>query len=334
MSSFLAVQSILLPKFMENDKVLSPTLVSRLRELQHKYSLTGQDLMSNLEGLLHANYLKYWDYIHLDTLLSLQNPKTDFPDEMIFIGYHQITELYFKLILHEIEQIAENQTLTASFLEARMNRINRYVKNLTYSFDIMVEGMEYAQFNKFRMALLPASGFQSAQFRFIEICATDFVHLLKPEYQNDLTEKGGISEIFPYIYWKAGATDTETQAETITSIHFQERYKQDFIALGEAYKTKNIWQSYLKLPAHEQTPALQQALREFDLLMNVDWRLSHFRSAVQYLKKGDTATAATGGTNWQKYLPPRFQRTIFYPELWTEEEKQEWGKHWVMQNVF
>ena len=39
--------------------------------------------------------------------------------------------------------------------------------------------------------------------------------------------------------------------------------------------------------------------------------------------------AATGGTNWQKFLPPRFQKVIFYPELWTESEIKEWGKRWV-----
>ena len=68
----------------------------------------GQDMESYLDGLLISNYLTYWDYVHLDKLLALQNPKTDFPDEVIFIMYHQITELYFKLVLHEMEQIANN----------------------------------------------------------------------------------------------------------------------------------------------------------------------------------------------------------------------------------
>ena len=80
----------------------------KLKKLADKYSSTGQDLPSYLEGLLYADYLSYWDYIHLDTLLTLQTPKTDFPDENIFIIYHQINELYFKLILIEIEQINKN----------------------------------------------------------------------------------------------------------------------------------------------------------------------------------------------------------------------------------
>ena len=53
---------------------LDPRLVEQLVKLQQKYDVMGQDLSSYLDGLLHADYLTYWDYIHLDTLLSLQTP--------------------------------------------------------------------------------------------------------------------------------------------------------------------------------------------------------------------------------------------------------------------
>src|ERR1700710_435505 len=103
----------------------SPEIEERLARLQEKYEAMGQDMTSYLDGLLHADFLTYWDYIHLDTLLSLQNPKTPFPDEEIFIIYHQITELYFKLVLHECKQIA-NIALNANFFITRLQRINRY----------------------------------------------------------------------------------------------------------------------------------------------------------------------------------------------------------------
>src|ERR1043165_1875023 len=102
---------------------VDPELVEQLRKLQAKYDAMGQDLSSYLDGLLYSDYLTYWDYIHLDTLLSLQTPKTRFPDEKIFITYHQITELYFNLILWEIEQIAYNEHLTESFILDRLKRI-------------------------------------------------------------------------------------------------------------------------------------------------------------------------------------------------------------------
>ena len=80
---------------------ISPEIQQRLALLQQKYEAMGQDMASYLDGLLYADFLTYWDYINLDTLLSLQNPKTPFPDEEIFIIYHQITVLYFKLALNE-----------------------------------------------------------------------------------------------------------------------------------------------------------------------------------------------------------------------------------------
>src|SRR5258706_10365923 len=124
---------------------LNPEFLRRLEALEKKYSAMGQDLNSYLDGLLYADYLTYWDYIHLDTLLSLQNPKTSFPDENIFIIYHQITELYFKLCLLEFGQIATKEKPDVKFLSERIRRINSYFENLTRSFEIMVAGMEQEQ---------------------------------------------------------------------------------------------------------------------------------------------------------------------------------------------
>jgi tryptophan 2,3-dioxygenase len=138
---------------------LKPEIVDRIKLLDEKFQAMGQDLSSYLDGLLYADYLTYWDYIHLDTLLSLQSPKTKIPDEEIFIMYHQITELYFKLCLHEYNQLAEKKDLDVKFLTDRIGRINRYFEGLISSFDIMVDGMDPKQFLKFRMSLLPASGF-------------------------------------------------------------------------------------------------------------------------------------------------------------------------------
>ena len=72
-------------------------------------------------------------------------------------------------------------------------------------------------------------------------------------------------------------------------------------------------------------------LREFDQLANVLWPLAHLKSAGRYLHKTPEDIKATGGTNWQKYLPPRFQKIMFFPDLWTEEEKAEWGKAAVLK---
>ena len=92
------------------------SILEKLEALQAKYAAMGQDLNSYLDGLLHADYLTYWDYINLDTLLSLQHPITPFPDEEIFIIYHQITELYFKLSLHEFQQLQHTDGMDSTVM--------------------------------------------------------------------------------------------------------------------------------------------------------------------------------------------------------------------------
>ncbi|MDR3696545.1 tryptophan 2,3-dioxygenase family protein [Mucilaginibacter sp.] len=307
----------------------SPEIEERLARLQEKYEAMGQDMVSYLDGLLHADFLTYWDYIHLDTLLSLQNPKTPFPDEEIFIIYHQITELYFKLVLHECKQITAAQPLNADFFSARLKRINRYFEALTQSFEIMVEGMEKDQFLKFRMSLLPASGFQSGQYRMIEIYATNFINLVARDKREEL-KLAAIEEQFEYIYWKFGATELSTGKKTLTLKQFEKKYAKTFIDLGKESIHHNFNALYHQLKNNNQaTTPLEDELRQLDINVNVNWPLSHYKSAVRYLNREPEEIKATGGTNWQKYLPPRFQKRIFYPELWTEQEIDEWGKGWV-----
>src|SRR6476620_10534619 len=106
--------------------LLNPQLQEKLHELEEKYAAMGQDMPSYLDGLLYADFLTYWDYIHLDTLLSLQNTKTAIPDEKIFLTYHQITELYFKLILWEIEQLANHPAPDEHCFLNKLERVNRY----------------------------------------------------------------------------------------------------------------------------------------------------------------------------------------------------------------
>ncbi len=110
----------------------------------------------------------------------------------------------------------------------------------------MIDGMEREQFLKFRMSLLPASGFQSAQYRKIEICSTDFKNLVDKDVRDKISEEDSIADLFEHIYWKEGATELATGKKTLTLIQFEERYKDEFIALGEEYKSLNLWQSYLR----------------------------------------------------------------------------------------
>lgn len=312
------------------------TVLEKIELLQKKYAAMGQDLNAYLDGLLYADYLTYWDYINLDTLLSLQNPITPFPDESIFIIYHQITELYFKLSLHEFDQLAEEAPTTAQPMIERIRRVNRYFEALTHSFDIMVDGMDPAQFMKFRMSLLPASGFQSAQYRKIEIRSTTFDRLLHADHRERHVNHsaGDLEALFDHIYWKAGAVELATGNKTLTLRQFEKKYGGELLELAENSFEVNARALWNGLAREEQTDELREQLRWLDIHVNINWPLSHYKSAVRYLQRDPEDIAATGGTNWQKYLPPRFQKRVFFPELWTEQELSEWGKAWVKKEVF
>jgi len=189
--------------------------------------------------------------------------------------------------------------------------------------------MEKEQFLKFRMSLLPASGFQSGQYRMIEIYATDFINLVARDKRAELSI-APIEEQFEHLYWKSGATELATGKKTLTLKQFEKKYSKTFIELGIA-NTQHNFNALLQQLKYDgkSSPQLEDELRRLDVNVNVNWPLSHYKSAVRYLNREPEEIKATGGTNWQKYLPPRFQKRIFYPSLWTTEEVENWGKGWV-----
>lgn len=303
---------------------------SQISKLEEKYKDSGQDLSSYLDGLLYQRYLTYWDYIHLDTLLSLQVPRTHFPDEEIFIMYHQITELYFKLILHEEKQLVDDKSQNVDFYIEKIRRINSYFTALISSFGIMIKGMEREQFLQYRMALLPASGFQSVQYRMIELYATPMENLAHHSVRDNFSSKNTIEELYENIYWKKGATDISTGEKTLTLKQFEYRYTPRLIRITKQVQNNTIYHKYLKLSKeNRENKGLIDALKNLDQNANINWPLMHMGSAHRYLGKESGNIDATGGTNWRKYLPPSFQKIVFFPKLYTKQELNDWGKQWV-----
>lgn len=304
-------------------KTIDPQLIEQLKKLEEKYEVMGQDLSSYLDGLLYADYLTYWDYIHLDTLLSLQTPRTNFPDEKIFIIYHQITELYFRLILLEQEQAIFQDPIDPKLFLKRLTRINRYFDHLIDSFDVMIDGMDQEQFLAFRMSLLPSSGFQSAQYRMIEINSTDFYLVANHIARKNFDRSTEHQEVYDQLYWKRGATELKSGKKTLTLKQFEKKYDEQFLKQAKEVKDANLRQKYLN--HFEGNKEIAQALKKLDFQANISWPLAHFKSAAKYLQRDPNEIKATGGTNWQQYLPPRKQMLVFYPELWEESELSDWG---------
>jgi tryptophan 2,3-dioxygenase len=128
------------------------------------------------------------------------------------------------------------------------------------------------------------------------------------------------------LYWKRGATDFSTGSKTLTLKQFEDHYMQAFYEAGVKYRDTNLWQIFKRnFRGTASAAAIIPRLRQYDLYANIFWPLVHMRSAGKYLFKDPEVLKATGGTNWQKYLPPKFQKRIFFPELWSEQEIAEWG---------
>ena len=300
-----------------------------IHQLENKFNDIGQDLDTHLEGLLYSEPITYWDYIKTDALLNLQLQRTTLPDEMIFIMYHQVNELLFKMILWEIEQVAHHKALTAEFFSSRLMRISRYFDMLTSSFSIMQDGMEIEQYLKFRNTLTPASGFQSAQYRKIEFASTDLINLIDARFRETIDRNTPYEHALDHLYWQAAGKDYKTEKKSHLLSSFEEKYKNEFIAFTKEYNTINLYAKFKELPKEvQQDPKLIKAMRHYDYTVNITWVLAHYNAANHYIS-GDNSSGkeieATGGSDWQKYMHPKYQKRIFFPDLWSEKELNEWG---------
>jgi len=295
-----------------------------LNNIEAKYAGLDENPETYFKGLLHAKPITYWDYVEVDSLLSLQKPRTNFKDEEIFIMYHQVTELLLKLMIHEIKQIVDDRTLNEAFLIEKMGRLNRYTRMMITSFDVMRGGMNYDDYNQFRATLAPASGFQSVQFRIVEIYCTRIENLINEEGKKRLSGNPSIEEYFENIYWKDAGMNRKTGKKTLTLRLFEEKYLEGLIKLANKVKGNTIEEQFAKFK--NPGDGLISVLREFDNLYNVEWPLVHLNTAKHYLDSKGENQAATGGSEWKKYLHPQFQQRKFFPMLWSDTEITEWGK--------
>jgi tryptophan 2,3-dioxygenase len=298
-----------------------------LQDLQNKFEAINQKTETHLEGLLYAKPITYWDYIQTDALLNLQTQRTLLPDEMVFIMYHQVNEMLFKMILWEANQLTTCENLETTFFTEKLMRISRYFNMLTTSFDIMRDGMEVEQYLKFRNTLTPASGFQSAQYRLIEFASTDLINLIDHRFRDTLDRNTPYSYAFEHLYWQAAGKNHATGEKSYLIKEFEKKYKAQFLRSMEEYNTTNIWQKFTQLPQKDkQNSDLIFAMRHYDKTVNITWVMGHLNTAKKYIESSRVPTEATGGSDWKKYMHPKYQRRIFFPELWSTEELKNWGE--------
>jgi tryptophan 2,3-dioxygenase len=294
--------------------------------LKEKYEAIGQDSENFLEGLLNSKPINYWDYIQTDALLNLQVQRTVFKDEMVFIMYHQINELLFKMILWEIDQIATTDEVDADMFTNKIMRISRYFDMLTSSFSIMKDGMDIEDYNKFRTTLTPASGFQSAQYRKVEFASTELINLIDKRFRDTIDRNSSYENAFEHLYWQAAGKDYKTGKKSYTLTVFEEKYKDEFIRFTKFYQFNNLYSKFKSLPQEaRENKALIEAMRHYDYTVNIKWVMAHYNTANHYLNIGGKTAEATGGSEWVKYMHPKYQKRIFFPELWSKQELENWG---------
>jgi len=245
-----------------------------------------------------SEQLSYSSYLQVGELLSLQKPLSEPPhhDETLFIIIHQVYELWFKQILHEIDAVMRDldsgELLRVSRQFHRIDTIQRLIES---QIDVL-ETMTPQEFNQFRDHLNPASGFQSIQFREIEfLCGIRRLDTLK-HTQMDENQRARLERRLaePTLYDKVRALLVRRGFEA-----------SDRAALVATFKT--IYREYRD---HYDLYMLCEQLVEFDERFLL-WRGRH----VLMVERMIGMKPGTGGSLGVNYLEKTLAKK-FFPELW------------------
>ena len=131
-----------------------------------------------------------------------------------------------------------------------------------------------------------------------------------------------------HLYWQAAGKDYKTGKKSYLLKVFEEKYKNEFVAFTQEYNTINLYAKFKELPEEvKKDPELIRAMRHYDYTVNITWVIAHYHAAQHYLSGSNTdeTVEATGGSDWKKYMHPKYQRRIFFPDLWSEEELKKRG---------
>jgi len=187
--------------------------------------------------------------------------------------------------------------------------------------------MEVEQYMKFRTSLAPASGFQSAQYRMVEFGSTELINLIDVRFRSSINRNTPFNHAFEHLYWQAAGKNHETGEKSALIKLFEEKYMDTFIRFMKDYNTKNLWTTFKNMPEKERfNLKLINSMRHYDHTVNVLWVMEHFNAAAKYLDSGKKSAEATGGSEWKKYMHPKYQKRVFFPDLWCAEELETWGE--------
>ena len=263
---------------------------------------------------MSTNPLTYGKYLKIPELLSLQERQSNPPhhDELLFITIHQAHELWFKLMIHELERIREvllsDKPLTAL---KGFKRVHAIMRSLLSDIDIL-ETMTPPEFNAFRNVLWPASGFQSVQFREVEfLSGGGNPAVLKHMFQDPALVKVE-QRINETTLYEALLTLLSRRGYEITPALLYpggSRGPRDSDAAVQA-AFKDIYLQHEVDTARYELYLLSEAFVEYDQLILL-WRNRH----VRMVERTIGFTQGTGGSEGAAYLHRTLASKLF-PELW------------------
>ena len=268
--------------------------------------------------MTHDKHVSYTSYLKVDELLTLQQPLSDGPehDELLFITIHQVYELWFKQILHEVA--ASQKALEAGDTHRSLSllgRVRTIMKTCVSQLDIL-ETMTPLQFNSFRARLSSASGFQSAQFRELEAV------LGRRDHAGANADKGSGMGMAEHLVPGSAARANVEAAMLRPSLwdsalhYFHSRkampegaLKRDVTANWEP--NEEVQQVLIEL--HRSDPEasmVSEALVDFDEGLQ-EWRYRH----VKMVERTIGRKMGSGGSSGAGYLASTLFNPVF-PDLW------------------
>ncbi len=253
--------------------------------------------------------MSYSDYLHLDTLLGSQHPLSPEHNEMLFIVQHQTSELWMKLMLHELK--AAMQNLASDRLQPcfkMLARVSKIMEQLVHAWDVLAT-MTPPEYSALRPYLAQSSGFQSYQYRQIEFSlGNKNAAMLKPHsHRPELLAQVRQAYETPSLYDQA-LRALHRQGLPIPADYLDRDWTQAYCASTEVEKAwlvvyRNPEQYWDLYQLGEKLTDLEDAFRL--------WRFRHVTTVERIIgfKRG------TGGTSGVSYLRKMLDIVLF-PELW------------------
>lgn len=270
-----------------------------------------QEKLKSEEGI-HTDFkndMTYGDYLSLDTILSSQNRLSGHHDEMLFIIIHQVSELWMKLLLHEltsaIQAIQEDKMQAAFKMLARVTKIQTQI---IQAWDVL-STLTPAEYLEFRDQLGKASGFQSYQYRQIEFAlGYKTKHILKIYEQDSV-----LHELLTKAHQAPSIYDVAIQA--LAKAGFQVNptvVNRDYsVTYGGDESVANAWKEvYQNVEKYWDLYQLAEKLVDVEDWLQ-QWRFRHMKTVERIIgfKQG------TGGSSGVNYLRKVLDHR-FFPELW------------------